>query len=155
MALVNSPKGELYLVEIGEVVGNTTVFTHNALINSTRNLNVTLDVEEDALVDLANMSLPAQKVRATKSIDFKIDGAGKVDATSTIYWLNWMQSGQPKTVRYRQVSNVVTNANAVGTAFVTGPFLCTSFTIEAETQKYASVSVTLQQSGLVTSTSAT
>lgn len=155
MAYIDTVKGELYLVEIGEVVGNATVFTHNALINSNRNLSISMETEEDIIVDLANMAAPGQKVRASKAIDVKIDGSGKVNSNSVTYWTTWMQTGQPKQVRYRQATNAVTMANAVGALYGVGPFLCTSFQIEAETQKYTTVSVTLEQAGPVTFTSAT
>jgi hypothetical protein len=155
MAYVNVPKGELFLVEVGEPTGNTVVFTHNALINSNRNLSISMETEEDIIVDLANMSAPGQKVRASKAIDVKIDGSGKLDQNSVVYWTTWMQTGQPKTIKYRQASNAVTMANAAGALFGTGPFLCTSFQVTAETQKYSEVSITLEQAGPVTFSAAT
>lgn len=149
MALVNYTSGEKFLVQLGD--GNATVetFTHNALINTARNLTVSMNTEADTVVDLANMSAPAQTVRFATSLDTKIDGTGKLDSNSTAYWLNWMNSGQPKNIRYKQVSNVITNANAVGGITVEGSFLCTNFQITSETQKIVTASITLEQAGAV------
>ncbi|HEY0011557.1 MAG TPA: phage tail tube protein [Allosphingosinicella sp.] len=142
MAYISPVLGDQLLVKIGDGAA-TEVFTHPALINTSRGVSFSTNVESDELVDLADQSAPAQTVRRVRSTDCKIDGAGMLHAPDTKEWLDWAQGGEIKNIK-------VTDGNWV----ITGPFVLTSFQVTGERLKSSTCQITLEQAGAVTITAA-
>lgn len=101
MADVGIIEGEKLLIKIGDG-GAPEVFAHPCLVNTTRGFKFTTNVTETEVADCADQSKPAKIVRKSKSTDFTIDGAGKVDKTSVWAFLEWWQSGAAKNIEVMQ-----------------------------------------------------
>lgn len=138
MSTITPVLGHQLLVQIGTPSGNTVVYAHTNVVNTTRGVTFSTDVETDDLVDLADQAAPAQKFRRVKSLDVKIDGAGMMDATSTYEWIERWEAGSEFTAR-------VTDGNWT----ITGPFVLTSFQISADRTKPGENQLTLEQAGPV------
>lgn len=101
MADVGIIEGEKLLIKIGDGA-SPEQFAHPCLINTTRGIAFTTNVTETEVADCDDQSLPAKIVRKAKSIDFTVNGAGKVDRTSVFAYIQWWESGAPKNVEILQ-----------------------------------------------------
>ncbi len=101
MADVGIIEGEKLLIKIGNGAG-PEVFAHPCLINTDRGIAFATNVTETEVADCADQSLPAKIVRKAKSIDFTVTGAGKVDKTSVLTYINWWKSGLAKNAEITQ-----------------------------------------------------
>lgn len=125
--------GAQILIQIGD--GATPeVFAHSNVVNTTRGVTLSTEVEADDLVDLADQSAPAAKFRRVKSKDVKIDGAGMMSAGDTFEWIERWNSGKPFTVK-------VTDGNWLGI----GKFILTNFQMSADRTKPGENQLTLEQ----------
>lgn len=130
MADVQIKAGEQLLVKIGDG-GTPEVFTHPCLINTTRGIKFTTNTTDTEVADCADQSKPAKIVRKAKSVDFSVDGAGKVDAPSVQAFLDWWQSGLPKNVVIQQVGT-----GAEGGFTGTGAMILKDFDLKGERGGY-------------------
>lgn len=131
--------GDQIQVKIGDGATPTEVFTHPAIINTSRGISFSTNTESDEIIDLNDQAAPAQMVRRVTSTDCKIDGAGRIHKPAAVEWMQWAQSGDIKNVQ-------VTDGNWK----VTGPFVLTSFQITGERLKSSECQMTLEQAGPVT-----
>lgn len=137
MAYNESVRGHEILVQIeGDTPGS---WAHANLINASRGITFSTEVETDDLVDLADQSAPAQRTRTVTTLDVKIDGSGKIVPEETIDWLNKWKAGVPFVCR-------VTDGYVV----VEGPFVLTNFALSADRTKLGENTITLEQAGAVT-----
>lgn len=130
MADVGIIEGEKLLIQIGDG-GAPEVFTHPCLINTTRGIKFTTNVTETEVADCADQSLPAKIVRKAKSIDFTVDGAGKMDKASLFAYITWWTSGAAKNAKIVQNE---TGANGGWTG--TGTLILKDFEAKAERGDY-------------------
>lgn len=144
MADVGIIEGEKLLIQIGN--GATTeVFTHPCLINTTRGVTFVTNMTETEVPDCDAPSAPAKIVRKAKSLDFTISGAGKVDKTSVLAYIQWLNSAAAKNVKIRQDE---TGANGGWTG--TGKVLLKDFAITGDRGDYQEVTLTLVPAGTFT-----
>lgn len=101
MTVQSALSGESLLIQIGN--GATPeVFTHPCLINTTRSVVGTANMSAAEIADCGNPSAPGYMRRVTKSIDWKLDGEGIMDAASVYTYLAAFQAGLAKNVRVLQ-----------------------------------------------------
>ena len=141
MALVGIIAGEQLLVKIGDGGGPET-FTHPCLINTTRDIAFKSNETTTEVADCADQSKPAVIVRKVKSIDFTVTGAGKVDATSVLAFIQWWESAAAKNVEIDQ--NV---AGAAGGWTGSGPMILSDFKLTGARGDYQDVTLTLAPAG--------
>lgn len=138
MAYITPVLGDTILVKVGD--GETSeVFTHDALINTTRGVTFSTSTESDELIDLADQSAPAQTIRRVRATDCKIDGAGMLHSPAVLEWLEWAQGG---TIKNIQITD--------GEWIIEGPFVLTNFQLTGERLKSSTCQITLEQAGAVT-----
>jgi hypothetical protein len=144
MADVGIIEGEKLLILIGN--GATTeVFTHPCLINMARSISFVTNMTETEVPDCDNPALPAKIVRKAKSVDFSISGTGKVDKTTVLAYIQWLQSAAPKNAKIRQNE---TGAN--GGWEGVGKLLLKDFSVSGERGDYQEVTLTLVPAGVFT-----
>lgn len=144
MADVGIIEGEKLLIQIGN--GATTeVFTHPCLINTTRGVTFVTNMTETEVPDCDAPSQPAKIVRKARSLDFTITGAGIVDKTSVLAYIQWLNTAAAKNVKIRQDE---TGANGGWTG--TGKVLLKDFAITGERGDYQEVTLTLVPAGVFT-----
>lgn len=132
--------GHQILIQIGDGA-QPEVFAHANVINTTRGVTFSTDVEADDLIDLADQGAPAGKFRRIKSNDCKVDGAGMMSAADTFAWLERWQNGVPFNAK-------ITDGNWT----VTGKFVLTDFKLSADRTKPGENQLTLEQAEPVTIT---
>jgi len=143
MSYLTPVLGHQILIQLGDG-GSPEVFAHSNVVNTTRGVTLSTEVETDDLPDLADQSAPAAKFRRVKSKDVKIDGAGMMSATDTFEWIERWDAGQPFTVK-------VTDGNWTGV----GKFVLTNFQMSADRTKPGENQLTLEQAEPVTWTKVT
>lgn len=144
MADVLIVAGEALLIQVGDG-GSPEVFTHPCLINTTRGITWTTNVTETQVADCAVPSNPAKIVRKAQTIDFSIDGAGKVDATSVLGYINWWKSGLAKNIKINQ--NLT---GAAGGWTGTGSAILKDFAITGDRGDYQDVKLTIVPAAVFT-----
>jgi hypothetical protein len=144
MADVGIIEGEKLLILIGDGAP-TEVFTHPCLINTTRGITWVTNMTETEVPDCASPSTPAKIVRKAKSIDFSVTGAGKVDKTSVLAYITWLNAATAKNAKLTQEGTGV-NGGWVGT----GKLLLKDFAITGDRGDYQEVSLTLVPAGTFT-----
>lgn len=143
MAFLKPVLGSEILIQIGD--GATPeVFVHSNVINTTRAVTFSTEVETDDLPDLADQSAPAAKFRRVKAIDCKVDGAGMMSAEDTFEWLARWKSSQPFNAK-------ITDGHWI----ITGSFVLTNFQLSADRTKIGENQLSLEQAGPVTVTEVT
>jgi predicted secreted protein len=138
--IIDPVYGELVTVNIANATA-PTVFTHPAIINTSRSISFSTKTADSELVDLANPGYPAQTTRRVQSFDTKIDGAGSLPKTSAFEYSTWATSGEVRNVKVQYANTIVT-----------GPFILTDFQISGERLEIVQAQLTLQQAGPVTVT---
>lgn len=142
MADVGIIEGEKLLIKVGDG-GAPEVFTHPCLINTTRGFSLKTNMTETEVADCADQSLPAKIVRKAKSIDFEVSGAGKVDKTSVLAYVQWWKSAVAKNV---EITQDVTGAE--GGFKIAVPMILSSFNVKGERGDYQDVDITLVPAGV-------
>jgi hypothetical protein len=144
MADVGIIEGEKLLILIGDGAA-TEVFTHPCLINTTRGITFVTNMTETEVPDCASPSTPAKIVRKAKSIDFSVTGAGKVDKTSVLAYITWLNAATAKNAKLTQEGT-----GAAGGWIGTGKLLLKEFAITGDRGDYQEVSLTLVPAGTFT-----
>lgn len=144
MADVGIIEGEKLLILIGDGAA-PEVFTHPCLINTTRGITFVTNMTETEVPDCASPSTPAKIVRKAKSIDFTVTGAGKVDKTSVLAYIQWLNSAVSKNAKLTQ-----DGTGAAGGWVGTGKLLLKDFAITGDRGDYQEVSLTLVPAGTFT-----
>jgi hypothetical protein len=144
MADVGIIEGEKLLILIGDGA-QPEVFTHPCLINTTRGITFVTNMTETEVPDCASPATPAKIVRKAKSIDFSVTGAGKVDKTSVLAYIQWLNAAVAKNAKITQ-SETAPNGGWVGT----GKLLLKDFAITGDRGDYQEVSLTLVPAGTFT-----
>ena len=103
--LVGIIEGEKLLIKIGDGA-SPEVFAHPCLINTTRDVSFTSNLTTTEVADCNDQSKPAKIVQKVKSVDFTLTGAGKIDKTSVLTYIQWWQSGLAK--------NAIVDQNTTG-----------------------------------------
>lgn len=121
MARINNKKGNLITLGLGTVVGNAVTYANTVSINTSRSLKIEAETETGELIELTDMSAPAQIVNSIKSVTWAFDGSGTADANAAQIMTAWITSGQEKQVK-------------VFTPFLTltGNAVCTSYQVSGE-----------------------
>lgn len=135
MAILQPVLGEYIEIQLGNGA-SPEVFAHDIIINDSRSLSLTTNVEADELPDTADLSAPGQMVRRVRSLDLKVDGSGKLAKDSAYEWLERMIAGEIVNVKITQVG-------AEGWT-ITVPMVITSFQITGQRVKVAEASLTLE-----------
>lgn len=144
MALITPVLGNKFLVKIGNGA-DPEVFAHSNLINTSRGVTFSTSSETDELIDLANQAAPAVTVRRIKATDFKIDGAGMINAADTLEWIDWWADGEVKNCQ-------ITDSHWIGV----GPFVLSNFQVDAgDRLQSASCQITLEAAGKIVFTAVT
>ena len=138
MATIKPIYGSQLLIMIGDGA-DPEVYTHPALINTSRGIEFSTAVETDELIDVADQSAPAVTVRRVRSSDSKIDGAGVIhedDLPEYLAWAAGSDSGKVRNVEVRigGTSNVIR-----------GKYVLTSFKVSGDRAKMLEVQITLEQ----------
>ena len=144
MADVGIIEGEKLLILIGDGAA-TEIFTHPCLINTTRGITFVTNMTETEVPDCASPSTPAKIVRKAKSIDFTVTGAGKVDKTSVLAYIQWLNSAVSKNAKLTQEGT-----GAAGGWVGSGKLLLKDFAITGDRGDYQEVSLTLVPAGTFT-----
>jgi hypothetical protein len=144
MADVGIIEGEKLLILIGDGAA-TEVFTHPCLINTTRGITFVTNMTETEVPDCTSPSTPAKIVRKAKSIDFTVSGAGKVDKTSVLAYITWLNAAVAKNAKITQ-----DGTGAAGGWVGTGKLLLKDFAITGDRGDYQEVSLTLVPAGTFT-----
>lgn len=135
--------GEQLLVEFGD--GATPeVFATKALINTDRSINASAATSTNEVPRTDDPSAPAKTVRYVKSTDLKITGAGVLNAGDEIYFLQWLQSGGAKNVKYGTVDETGANGGWTGA----GPVFLTDFQITGKNHEVTTCTLTLEQADI-------
>lgn len=116
-----------------------TVFAHPNIINTTRAISLSNDLEVDELVDLEDQSAPAAKYRRVRSTDCSINGSGMMSAGDTYVWMNYTTKGTRLRVK-------VTDGNWMGE----GIFIVEKLDLTAERTKPGENTVALVQGEPIT-----
>ncbi len=144
MADVGIIEGEKLLITIGDG-GSPETFTHPCLINTTRGITFVTNMTETEVPDCASPSSPAKIVRKAKSVDFTVSGAGKVDKTSVLAYIQWLNSAVAKNAVIKQ-NETAANGGWTGT----GKLLLKDFAITGDRGDYQEVTLTLVPAGTFT-----
>lgn len=136
MADVGIVEGELLLVMIASAADPNS-YVHPCYINTSRGINFTTNVTETEVADCANQSAPAKIVRKAKSVDFTVQGAGKVDALSIFPHVQWQQSGLAVNAKIVQ-----DKTGAQGGFTGVGQLICKDFNLKGERGDYQEVDAT-------------
>lgn len=121
---------------------NATIYTQAMVFNKSTALSFSTKTVDDELVDLNDLSAPAQTVRRVASFDTKVDGNGTLAKSDAGNWTAWASGNAAVRICKINFSNTT----------VTGPFVLTSFNITGERQQSVQAQVTLEQAGPVTVT---
>ncbi len=121
---------------------NAALYTQALIFNKSTALSFSTKTVDDELVDLNDLSAPAQTVRRVASFDTKIDGNGTFAKGDAGYWTAWATGNAA--VRTCKISYANTT--------VTGSFVLTGFSINGDRQQSTQAQVTLEQAGPVTVT---
>ena len=119
---------------------NATLYAQSMVFNKSTALSFSTKTVEDELVDLNDLSAPAQTVRRVASFDTKVDGNGTLAKSDAGNWTAWATGNAA--VRKCKIRFANTT--------VTGDFVCSSFNVTGERQKSVQAQVTLEQAGPVT-----
>lgn len=139
MTYVSPLGGDILLVQVSDA-GSPGTYTHPCLINTDRSLEMSANATATELADCADQSAPAKIVRRVKSTDIKVSGAGVLDATSVLEFMQWLLAGTSKDVKIKQ-----NTTGALGGWTITGAFLLTAFNITGRRGDFQEVSLTLEQ----------
>ena len=123
MAFVAPVAGESLLIKVGDG-GIPETFTHPCLINTDRAFEGSANTTTTEVADCATPSNPAKTVRVVKSVDYKVSGAGVLDATSANAYWAWLAAGTQKNVKVTQ--NL---AGSAGGWTQTIPMVLTGFSV--------------------------
>lgn len=137
MADVGIIEGEKLLIQIGDG-GSPEAFAHPCLINTDRNVDFKTNMTETEVANCTTPETPAKIVRKAKSTDFSAGGAGKVDKTSVLAYIQWWASGLPKNVKIVQ-----NTTGALGGFTGTVPMLLETFTLKGTRGDYQDVTINL------------
>ncbi|WP_395444053.1 phage tail tube protein [Caulobacter sp. UC70_42] len=121
---------------------NATLYAQSMVFNKSTALSFSTKTVDDELVDLNDLSAPAQTVRRVASFDTKVDGNGTFAKADSGFYTAWATGNAA--VRNCKISYANTT--------VTGPFVMTSFNITGERQQSVQAQITLEQAGAVTVT---
>lgn len=119
---------------------NAALYDQAMVFNKSTALSFSTKTVEDSLVDLNDLSAPAQTIRRVESFDTKVDGSGSLPKADTGNWSSWAMGNAA--VRNCKISYANTT--------VSGPFVLTSFSISGERLQQVQAQVTLEQAGPVT-----
>lgn len=142
MSYVAPLGGDVLLVKVSDA-GSPGTFTHPCLINTDRSLEMSANATATELADCADQSAPAKIVRKVKSTDIKVSGAGVLDATSALAFMQWLLAGTTKDVKITQ-----NTTGALGGWTITGAFLLTAFNITGRRGDYQECTLTLEQADI-------
>jgi hypothetical protein len=142
VSFVKPVAGELITVSMSADGG--TSYTLPALINTTRGITQTNNAASDEIVDANNPSAAAKTVRAAKSTDSKIDGAGIMDLDSYATWAQWAGSGGAPRMCKLVIAGTGSGATTV-TVTYTGLYMLTQFQLTGTRTQKATITLTLEQ----------
>lgn len=148
MTAVKSLLGQKLLVQISDG-GSPAVYAHDCLINAERGLALSASRNEFNVPDCDNPDAPIATEGAVASYKGTISGAGMLHTASLEAWFNWFVSGLAKDIRFKADA---TGANGGG--WISGAFHLTSLEVTGNLNDKATVSVTLESSGVLAWTDA-
>ncbi|SHF05429.1 Phage tail tube protein [Kaistia soli DSM 19436] len=149
MAPVKTINGQKLLVQIGNGA-DPEVFAVDCLINTERGIQFSSDSNEFVVADCEDPDAPAWKERTKDGLSATISGAGMLHTSSIETWFDWFASPDTKNARVK-----VDVPGASGGGYWQGAFHLTAFEITGNRNDKATVSVTLESSGVVTWVNAT
>ena len=136
--------GELIVILIGNGA-SPEVFAASATINTSRAIDLSVATTTAEVPDAANPGAAAVTVRAVKSQDCKITGAGLADGPSIPTFVKWGLNPGPKNII---AGPTMTGAN--GGFTITGPFIMTAFNLTGIRAEKATFTATFEQAGQLT-----
>lgn len=140
MATITPLVGGQILVQVGNGA-SPEVFSHPALINTSRGFTITNATESDEIPDATDPLAVATTIRRTRASDTKIDGAGLVDTASVAEYMAWAASGEARNCKVQ-----------IGSTTVTAKYILTSFQVSGERVKASECQLTLEQASKPTFT---
>lgn len=133
MATVEAPFDQVkILVGDGE---SPEVFTQLCLVNLSRSMSFTNNMQDDEIPDCTDVTKPAGIRREVRSTDFEISGEGKLHLTNLATMLNWWKDGDAKNVRAE------VGAAGTGGQRISGAFRLASFEITGQFKETATATV--------------
>lgn len=133
MATVEAPFDQVkILVGDGEA---SEAFTELCLVNLSRSMTFTNNMQDDEIPDCADVTKPAGIKREVRSTDFEISGEGKLHVTNLAMMLAWWQDAEKKNIRVE-----VGPATSVGQR-ISGAFYLSSFELTGAFKETATASV--------------
>jgi len=134
--------GAKVLIKVGDGA-SPEVFAHPCLINSTRSVEGAATTVDSVIPDCNDQSLPAWITRDKDSLSYTVSGEGVVHADDIESYVNWLKQTAPKNCQI-EINNGGTGQT------LSGSFHLTAFSVNAERENRATVSITLLSTGEVT-----
>ena len=133
MATVEAPFDQVRIL-VGD--GATPeVFTQLCLVNLSRSMTFTNNMQDDEIPDCTDVTKPARIKREVRSRDFEISGEGKLHLTNLVTMLDWWEDGVTKNIR----AEVGGSGN--GGRRISGAFFLSSFEVTGTFKETATASV--------------
>ncbi len=128
MSLAKTLRGTKLLIKVSDGA-STPAFVHPCLINTSRGIQFTAEMNEVLVPDCADPDLMAWLEREKKSLSATINGAGVLNTPDTENYFNWFKDADPKACRV-ELSGVTGGANGGG--YLSGSFHLSQFEITGD-----------------------
>lgn len=143
MAELNTIKGALIQVLIGDGASPVETFTHKCMINTSRGISWSSSSTQTPVVDCDNPESPAWLETDIDGLSCTIEGSGRINVGDEEFFDDWFVSGESKNVKFKQ--------NKTGGSIWTGAFKLSQWSLSAADRlEKGEASVTLMSTGTVT-----
>jgi predicted secreted protein len=144
MAEANTVAGKSLLIKVSDGAG-TPVFAHPCFINTARGIQFSSQSNSRRIPDCSDPELIAWTKINKVSLTAKINGAGVLHTTNTVYYFAWFNSDNAIACRV-EYSGVLL---AAGGGWWAGNFKCTDFSVSGDLGDETQASIALESHGSV------
>jgi hypothetical protein len=149
MSLAKTLRGTQLLIKVSDGA-SSPVFSHPCLINTSRGIQLTAEMNEVLVPDCSDPDLMAWLEREKKSLSATISGAGVLNTPDFPDYFDWFTSADPKACRVEL--NGVSGANGGG--YLAGSFHLASLETSGDRGDKVQVTMSLPSTGEITWTDA-
>jgi hypothetical protein len=149
MSLAKTLRGTQLLIKVSDGA-STPAFSHPCLINTSRGIQLTAEMNEVLVPDCSDPDLMAWLEREKKSLSATISGAGVLNTPDFEDYFDWFTSVDPKACRVELGG--VSSANGGG--YLSGSFHLSSFEATGDRGDKVQTTMSLPSTGEITWTAA-
>jgi predicted secreted protein len=150
MSLAKTLRGTKLLIKVSDMDPDTPVFAHPCLINTSRGIQFTAEMNEVLVPDCSDPDLMAWLEREKKSLSAAINGAGVLNSPDTEEYFEWVTDADPRDVKVELAGVVL----ADGGGSFGGKFHLASFELAGDRGDKVNCTLSLQSTGAVAWTAA-